>query len=137
MCRLFCFFSSIRRHTRCALVTGVQTCALPIWGEGEPSRRLPANLAIPFVGIADALGVPPVMNYAGYVLDNWVRIDKAQPNVFENIAMHQHFAGGSDEAGFVLTPVAREAAPGPALHTAVELPDADRAPGARAPAADA
>src|SRR3546814_3440399 len=27
--RLF-FFSSRRRHTRCALVTGVQTCALPI-----------------------------------------------------------------------------------------------------------
>src|SRR3546814_1324370 len=24
------FFSSSRRHTRCALVTGVQTCALPI-----------------------------------------------------------------------------------------------------------
>src|SRR3546814_14916871 len=29
------FFSSRRRHTRCALVTGVQTCALPI------SRRVP------------------------------------------------------------------------------------------------
>src|SRR3546814_3052600 len=30
--RLWCFFffSSRRRHTRCALVTGVQTCALPI-----------------------------------------------------------------------------------------------------------
>src|SRR3546814_16054632 len=32
--KLFCcgcfFFSSRRRHTRCALVTGVQTCALPI-----------------------------------------------------------------------------------------------------------
>src|SRR3546814_9528083 len=26
-----CFFSSRRRHTRCALVTGVQTCALPIY----------------------------------------------------------------------------------------------------------
>src|SRR3546814_13235574 len=26
-----CFVSSRRRHTRCALVTGVQTCALPIW----------------------------------------------------------------------------------------------------------
>src|SRR3546814_18845306 len=24
------FFSSVRRHTSCALVTGVQTCALPI-----------------------------------------------------------------------------------------------------------
>src|SRR3546814_12202066 len=36
------FFSSRRRHTRCALVTGVQTCALPIskdlldLGSGEP-----------------------------------------------------------------------------------------------------
>src|SRR3546814_20692802 len=28
---VFFFFSSRRRHTRCALVTGVQTCALPIW----------------------------------------------------------------------------------------------------------
>src|SRR3546814_8952786 len=28
--RLFFFFSSRRRHTSCALVTGVQTCALPI-----------------------------------------------------------------------------------------------------------
>src|SRR3546814_718428 len=27
------FFSSRRRHTRCALVTGVQTCALPIYGD--------------------------------------------------------------------------------------------------------
>src|SRR3546814_18733887 len=31
------FFSSRRRHTRCALVTGVQTCALPI------SRRFLAD----------------------------------------------------------------------------------------------
>src|SRR3546814_9860302 len=30
-----CFFSSRRRHTRCALVTGVQTCALPISGVGR------------------------------------------------------------------------------------------------------
>src|SRR3546814_2238360 len=31
MFRIFSFFfSSRRRHTRCALVTGVQTCALPI-----------------------------------------------------------------------------------------------------------
>src|SRR3546814_2227970 len=28
------FFSSRRRHTRCALVTGVQTCALPIFTIG-------------------------------------------------------------------------------------------------------
>src|SRR3546814_16957750 len=29
-CCVVFFFSSRRRHTRCALVTGVQTCALPI-----------------------------------------------------------------------------------------------------------
>src|SRR3546814_6576264 len=29
-CVVCFFFSSRRRHTRCALVTGVQTCALPI-----------------------------------------------------------------------------------------------------------
>src|SRR3546814_17219961 len=34
---MFCmfFFSSRRRHTRCALVTGVQTCALPIYRRRE------------------------------------------------------------------------------------------------------
>src|SRR3546814_11584249 len=31
----FFFFSSRRRHTRCALVTGVQTCALPILDTDE------------------------------------------------------------------------------------------------------
>src|SRR3546814_5008675 len=31
------FFSSRRRHTRCALVTGVQTCALPIFRVGAQS----------------------------------------------------------------------------------------------------
>src|SRR3546814_1606708 len=30
-------FSSRRRHTRCALVTGVQTCALPISGDAGHS----------------------------------------------------------------------------------------------------
>src|SRR3546814_1415330 len=43
------FFSSRRRHTRCALVTGVQTCALPIydwraaqfilWEQGLPAMK--------------------------------------------------------------------------------------------------
>src|SRR3546814_15724650 len=32
------FFSSRRRHTRCALVTGVQTCALPIYNSSAPGR---------------------------------------------------------------------------------------------------
>src|SRR3546814_2527504 len=44
------FFSSRRRHTRCALVTGVQTCALPIsrGGIGEPAAPgVPQILLVP------------------------------------------------------------------------------------------
>src|SRR3546814_7265584 len=36
------FCSSIRRHTRCTLVTGVQTCALPI--EGVTADFMPGEL---------------------------------------------------------------------------------------------
>src|SRR3546814_14902692 len=39
------FFSSRRRHTRCALVTGVQTCALPIFAAGAPSAAPDAQVA--------------------------------------------------------------------------------------------
>src|SRR3546814_6306579 len=35
------FFSSRRRHTRCALVTGVQTCALPICSGLDRTRSRP------------------------------------------------------------------------------------------------
>src|SRR3546814_2590356 len=44
------FFSSRRRHTRCALVTGVQTCALPIYQE-----RLIEKLLAPVEHEADDL----------------------------------------------------------------------------------
>src|SRR3546814_2774502 len=43
------FFSSRRRHTRCALVTGVQTCALPISslsGAVERDRREAAEVQL-------------------------------------------------------------------------------------------
>src|SRR3546814_5112276 len=40
-----CFFSSIRRHTRCALVTGVQTCALPI--SSASAAKAPGSPATP------------------------------------------------------------------------------------------
>src|SRR3546814_6410117 len=42
------FFSSRRRHTRCALVTGVQTCALPILRSARtPDGRQPDRHAQP------------------------------------------------------------------------------------------
>src|SRR3546814_5755383 len=37
---VYFFFSSRRRHTRCALVTGVQTCALPIYYDADSIKVL-------------------------------------------------------------------------------------------------
>src|SRR3546814_9364426 len=66
----YVFFSSRRRHTRCALVTGVQTCALPIspplpsssregdFGFGSPRPKkesLPSSLPSRLEKILDVL----------------------------------------------------------------------------------
>src|SRR3546814_15508095 len=43
-CACVFFFSSRRRHTRCALVTGVQTCALPIYVRtAAQARSIPVS----------------------------------------------------------------------------------------------
>src|SRR3546814_11552946 len=82
------FFSSRRRHTRCALVTGVQTCALPIYPltpvlalaglllglaavlvtprEEEPQIDVTmANVTVPFPGAS----VEDVENLVSYPLE--------------------------------------------------------------------
>src|SRR3546814_5450060 len=56
---MFFFFSSRRRHTRCALVTGVQTCALPIY-------TMLACLVLMAAGMwmaGHAAGVPDMVSY--------------------------------------------------------------------------
>src|SRR3546814_6596154 len=49
----FFFFSSRRRHTRCELVTGVQTCALPIYAV---ARALGARCSTFFANILMTVG---------------------------------------------------------------------------------
>src|SRR3546814_6641003 len=63
VCCLLFFFSSRRRHTRCALVTGVQTCALPILkgrrvGYDEDRSRTMRHL-IPALVAAAAVAAAP------------------------------------------------------------------------------
>src|SRR3546814_2135654 len=50
----FCF-SRRRRHTRCALVTGVQTCALPICAAGRVDVTFMAGLATDWAGVPEAI----------------------------------------------------------------------------------
>src|SRR3546814_1425824 len=56
------FFSSRRRHTRCALVTGVQTCALPIY-------RLDGQGRVVAPGMIDAHGHVMATGFAKMTLD--------------------------------------------------------------------
>src|SRR3546814_4690402 len=44
------FFSSRRRHTRCALVTGVQTCALPIYLIEADATSAGVTVTLPPIG---------------------------------------------------------------------------------------
>src|SRR3546814_7183681 len=53
------FFSSRRRHTRCALVTGVQTCALPISSQPFPSPRTSGIRSTPSGRDTDSRTFPP------------------------------------------------------------------------------
>src|SRR3546814_16824186 len=52
----YLFFSSRRRHTRCALVTGVQTCALPICLSQQPNASSVNASQTTRTGLLYALG---------------------------------------------------------------------------------
>src|SRR3546814_1239427 len=53
---MYFFFSSRRRHTRCALMTGVQTCALPIFASSS-SAKSRRTLRLPDGRTAIAFGL--------------------------------------------------------------------------------
>src|SRR3546814_12456605 len=103
------FFSSRRRNTRCALVTGVQTCALPISaadGPGlEKATRLRLSLAA--TGVAAARGTDLVAafkqdavkrRYADWAeLPAYCRLS-ANPVGRHLLALHCSAPGGSAES---------------------------------------
>src|SRR3546814_5488390 len=69
------FFSSRRRHTRCALVTGVQTCALPISGEVHPGIGREVGLHEAVVVTVDRAHLPrPGTGDAEVALGNAFRL---------------------------------------------------------------
>src|SRR3546814_9554955 len=56
------FFSSRRRHTRCALVTGVQTCALPIYRSADRLARVAHLMMLFVVGLQAAQDLHRVLD---------------------------------------------------------------------------
>src|SRR3546814_967225 len=112
---VFFFFSSRRRHTRCALVTGVQTCALPILHEVK-------------VALHPEVAVTIKINVARSP-------EEAEMQAEGVDVMAQMFEEAHDVAGFTedyqasqdaAATLGEEAAPAPAAEaTEVEADDAD------------
>src|SRR3546814_2814744 len=100
------FLSSRRRHTRCALVTGVQTCALPI------SCRTWEEALRYFIGQADKMGV--LVMVSGVVMSNNSRV--LDPEKLRGFALADSqaplvFINGADSKSAQLFTLAHELAP--------------------------
>jgi indoleamine 2,3-dioxygenase len=75
----------------------------------EPSRVLPANLAVPLCRACKLLNRPPILSYDGYALYNWKRFQPNQPIALGNIDTIQNFVHLYDEHWFILVHVEIEA----------------------------
>src|SRR3546814_8141921 len=86
------FFSSRRRHTRCALVTGVQTCALPILGTGADLR---------FEDVHFAFDKSDLTDYSKQMLDDAAnvvsKVSEQYPSLKVDISGHTDSTGRSEE----------------------------------------
>jgi indoleamine 2,3-dioxygenase len=80
----------------------------------QPVATLPPQLAKPWHDVAQRLRRPPVLSYASYALDNWRRLNPANPIQLDNIVLLQNFLDGLDEEWFVVVhiQIEREAGPG-------------------------
>src|SRR3546814_7936373 len=81
-----CFFSSRRRHTRCALVTGVQTCALPIYQRRDLLLKLAALLEQNLQPLAELL-----------TIENGAPIIAGPFMVADAVQKFRYFAGWADK----------------------------------------
>src|SRR3546814_12901911 len=84
MCAVCFFFSGRRRHTRCALVTGVQTCALPICAATLAAEKLGAAPAQPVA--APTVAASPAASPAV--------VRRKRPNIL--LIMSDQERGGAD-----------------------------------------
>jgi indoleamine 2,3-dioxygenase len=75
----------------------------------EPSRMLPANLALPLCRACKLLNRPPILSYDGYALYNWKRFRSDGPIALGNIDTVQNFVHLYDEHWFILVHVEIEA----------------------------
>src|SRR3546814_6269438 len=104
---LFFFFSSIRRNTRCALVPGVQTCALPIFDDADPHLNLDDFFPCPrpAYGTLIRRTLIPQPDYKRYAvhLDQVNDLTRRVYDLLDRIRVMGFVAGGGDIGSAVQT----------------------------------
>ncbi|NXF31562.1 I23O2 dioxygenase, partial [Nyctibius bracteatus] len=96
-----------------------------VWQEGEEgaAKVLPRNLAVPFWEVSQALGLPPILTHADFVLANWRRKDPnspPDPRPRRNLDTIISLPGGESLRGFVLVTLLVEKAAVPGIKAIVE-----------------
>nr|XP_030145613.3 indoleamine 2,3-dioxygenase 2 isoform X4 [Taeniopygia guttata] len=88
-----------------------------VWQEGEEGtvQVLPRNLAVPFWEVSQALGLPPILSHADFVLANWRRKDPNGPLEIENLDTIITLPGGESLRGFILVTLLVEKAAVPGI----------------------
>ena len=70
---------------------------------GLGNKKIPANLAEPFVAIADSISVFPWLDYHyAYALGNYFKKDPSKGLAWSNLEMAVKFSGMPDEKGFIM-----------------------------------
>ncbi|NWH81356.1 I23O2 dioxygenase, partial [Piaya cayana] len=88
-----------------------------VWQEGEEGtvKVLPQNLAVPFWGVSQALGLPPILSHVDFVLANWRR-----KNPKGNLDTIISLPGGESLRGFILVTLLVEKAAVPGIKAIVQ-----------------
>ncbi|NXG09996.1 I23O2 dioxygenase, partial [Sakesphorus luctuosus] len=88
-----------------------------VWQEGEEGtvQVLPRNLAVPYWEVSEALGLPPILSHADFVLANWRRKDPNRPLEIENLDTIIKLPGGESLRGFILVTLLVEKAAVPGI----------------------
>ncbi|NXI24727.1 I23O2 dioxygenase, partial [Sterrhoptilus dennistouni] len=83
-----------------------------VWQEGEEGtvQVLPRNLAVPYWEVSQALGLPPILSHADFVLANWRRKDP-----HGNLDTIITLPGGESLRGFILVTLLVEKAAVPGI----------------------
>uniref|UniRef100_A0A8C9FV71 I23O2 dioxygenase n=1 Tax=Pavo cristatus TaxID=9049 RepID=A0A8C9FV71_PAVCR len=94
-----------------------------VWQEGEEGtmRVLPRNLAVPFWEVSQALGLPPILTHADFVLANWRRKDPSSCWLpCRNLEPIISLPGGESLHGFILVTLLVEKAAVPGIKATIQ-----------------